>query len=169
MNKNIKLFIIFFLLILCGLAVVFGKEVLNYQSDLSETQEENNHLESRPDPSYSEEVYIIDGTIIQLGDNYLVCKAIVQQSQSILPEEGGFEKEDVLVNIVEETEIFQLRTTEQETSLESFEKIIFNFEDLKVDDHIIITSEENIKGKEEFTAQKIQIIRGDVVSPVPDE
>lgn len=169
MNKKTLLLIIFFLLIFCVLVVVFGKEFLNYQSGQSETQEENNYSESHPDPSSSEEVYIIDGTIIQLGDNYLVCEAIIQQSQSLLPEEGGFEKQDVSVNIVEETEIFQLKAVEPEISSESFEKLIFNFEDLKIGDHIIVTSEENIKDKEEFTAQEIQIIRGDAVFPTSDE
>jgi hypothetical protein len=175
-KKIVLLLIVFFLLIGSVVGILFEKRFSHYQSDLTENQEEENEEElncgeSQNDSIASflpEGIYQIDGAIVQIGNKFLIVEALPQSSQLPSPEEEIIEKQNIKIYISEETEIFLIEPTDSvvETSSELFERFVINFEDLEINDHVLVSSEENIEDKEEFIAEEIQVIKKiEVITP----
>lgn len=183
MNKNMKKRIIVSLIIvsiiivsIISLIIGFGmgkiSEKANQQVKISQAQEEIDLLKSQLEtvyPPLQEEVYSIDGTVTEVGDKFLVMEAQIRVSQFPLPEGKDYERRNIKVNVIEETEIFQTEIVapkvSEEMPLEPFEKVLLSFEDIKTGDYIMVNSEENIKGKKEITAKEIQIVEGGIHLP----
>jgi hypothetical protein len=187
MNKKITLLIIFFLLIGCFLGMFIEKIIENSQSGLSNTienQGEENKEEVNCDEPQDgviscplpEEIYQIDGTIIQLGDNFLIIEPIeaIEEGESLtysgqLPLEGEeLERQSLTLNVSKETKILQIKQSDLvglEISSESSEELIVSFKDLKIGDHILTIVDERIEGQDKFIAKEIQIIKTDLIFP----
>jgi len=144
------------LVILCviSLAIGFGvgkiQERSMWQTKFNQVvKSELDWLKSQLDTSclLSERAYNISGVVIEKGNNLLIVEIKLDNEE--------LAKQNVNVNVTEETEIFRVATTEP--SSEEPQKISLNFEDIKKDDYILIVSEESTIGKTEITANKIQI------------
>jgi hypothetical protein len=175
-KKIVLLLIIFFLLIGSVVGILFEKKFSHDQSDLIENQREENEEELNCEESQNglvsssspEGIYQIDGTIVQIGNKFLIAEALFQPNQLPLPEEEIAEKQNIKIHISGETEIFLIKPIETilEESSESFERFVINFEDLEMNDHVLVSSEENIKDKEEFVAKEIQVIKKiEIITP----
>ncbi|MDD3427590.1 MAG: hypothetical protein PHR42_01470 [Caldisericia bacterium] len=174
-KKIVLLLIIFFLLLGSVVGILFEKKFSSYRSDLIENyEEENREFDCEENQnctslsSLAEEIYQIDGTIIEIGDKFIIVEALLELSRLPLPEEEITEKQNIKIYISEETEIFLIEPVGSvlEEDSESFESFIINFEDLEINDHVFVSSEENIKDKEEFIAKKIQVIKKiEIITP----
>jgi hypothetical protein len=178
MNKKIVLLLmIFSLLIGSVIGIIFEKSFSRYQSNLIENQKEENKEEvncgeSQDDTVLSPlsgEAYQVDGSIVQTGNSFLIVEALIQSSRLPLLEEEITEKQNIKIYISEETEIFLIEPTDSvvpEHLSGSFEKLTITFEDLQLNDHVLVKSKENVKNKEEFIADEIQVIRDfNVITP----
>jgi hypothetical protein len=174
-KKIVLLLIIFFLLIGSVAGILFEKKFSSYQPGLIENYEEENkefdceeNQNGMSSSSLAEEIYQIDGTIVQIGDKFVIAEALLGLNQLPLPEEEITEKQNIKIYISEETEIFLIEPVDSvlEEDSEPFESFIINFKDLEINDHVFVSSEENIKDKEEFVAKKIQVIkRIEIITP----
>ena len=159
--------IIVFLLIGFGI----GANLLRrgYQAKISqaqsEAQKEINWLKSQLErfyPPLPEEIHSVSGTVTEKGDNFLEMEAQIRVSQFPLPEGKEIEKQNIKVNLTEETEIFQNEIIAEPLLSEGlpsepFKKVILGFGDIKIGDQITVISGENVRGKKEIAAKEIQI------------
>ena len=158
--------IIVFLLIGFGI----GANLLRrgYQAKISqaqsEAQKEINWLKSQLErfyPPLPEEIHSVSGTVTEKGDNFLEMEAQIRVSQFPLPEGKEIEKQNIKVNLTEETKIFKIEiiTPPPPPSQNPTKEKILSFGDIKVGDGVIVTSNEDIKGKTEILARQIQVAR----------
>ena len=138
------------------------------QPELVQTREEIEWLKSQLEmfyPPLPEEVYSLSGTVTETGAQFLVMEAQIRVSQFPLPEGKEIERQNIKVNITDQTEIFKTEMAEllppSPGELPSFEELMkktaLSFGDIKVGNYIVATSEENIRNKKEITAKEIQI------------
>ena len=150
-----------------GMGKISEKEI--WQSKLAQTQEEIDLLKSQLEtvyPPLTEEAYSIDGTVTEVGDKFLIMEALIRVSQFPLPEGKDYERRNIRVNVVEETEIFQIEMAENPSlPEENFKKIDLGLKDIKIGDYIMVNSKENIRDKKEITAKEIQIVEGGIHLP----
>jgi len=154
------------LLIGVGISNILQKDNVP-REELIKLQQELDHLKSELAmfyPPLPEEIYNVSGTVTEVGDRFLVMEAQVRVSQFPLPEGKEFERQNIKVNVTDETEIFQLEIVELllpeepgEELPEPFKKVILGFEDIEIGEYITVTSGENIKGKTEVTASQIEL------------
>ena len=88
-------------------------------------------------------------------------EAQIRVSQFPLPEGKEIEKHNIKVNLTEETKIFKIEmiTPPPPPSQNPTKEKILSFGDIKVGDGVIVTSNEDIKGKTEILARQIQVAR----------
>ena len=189
MNKKIVLLlIIFFFLVGCALGVVLEKNIQNAQfslPDLSKDQEEEsnkeeiNYNEFQDENSSHillEEIYEIDGTVVQLGNDFLIVELIeaieVDESFDLsgkLPlEENKPEKQNFKINVSEETKVLKIKQSDlnvPEVSQESSEELLINFNDIKEGNHVFIIVDEKIKDQDSFVAKEIKVVEADIIIP----
>jgi len=187
-KKIILLLIIFFFLAGCALGVVLEKKIQNTQlslSDLSKDQEEENNKEEIDYNKFQdensshillEEIYEIDGTVVQLGNDFLIVELIeaieVDESFDLsgkLPlEENKPEKQNFKINVSEETKILKIKQSDlnvSEVSQESSEELLINFNDIKEGNHVFIIVDEKIKDQDSFVAKEIKVVEADIIIP----
>ncbi|MFA5722189.1 MAG: hypothetical protein WC940_01205 [Candidatus Paceibacterota bacterium] len=187
-KKIILLLIIFFFLAGCALGVVLEKKIQNTQlslSDLSKDQEEENNKEEIDYNKFQdensshillEEIYEIDGTVVQLGNDFLIVELIeaikVDESFDLsgkLPlEENKPEKQNFKINVSEETKILKIKQSDlnvSEVSQESSEELLINFNDIKEGNHVFIIVDEKIKDQDSFIAKEIKVVEADIIIP----
>jgi len=99
---------------------------------------------------FQESLYHVSGTVIEKGGGFLMIEGRAQVLQSPLPEEP--EKRNIKLNLNGETEIFRFVIAE-----ESSQKVFLKFEDVKTGDYVFVVSKENVKDRDEVTAEKIQV------------
>ena len=81
--------------------------------------------------------------------------------QNLIPldfDEREKTREVVKINISRETKIFLLKFIEAEEELGKNEQLIISFKDLKIDDHVLVSTKNNIEEKKEFFAEEITVI-----------
>jgi len=187
-KKIILLLIIFFFLAGCALGVVLEKKIQNTQlslSDLSKDQEEENNKEEIDYNKFQdensshillEEIYEIDGTVVQLGNDFLIVELIeaieVDESFDLsgkLPlEENKPEKQNFKINVSEETKVLKIKQSDlnvPEVSQESSEELLINFNDIKEGNHVFIIVDEKIKDQDSFIAKEIKVVEADIIIP----
>lgn len=187
-KKIVLLLIIFFFLVGCALGVVLEKNIQNAQfslPDLSKDQEEEsnkeeiNYNEFQDENSSHillEEIYEIDGTVVQLGNDFLIVELIeaikVDESFDLsgkLPlEENKSEKQNFKINVSEETKILKIKQSDlnvPEVSQESSEELLINFNDIKEGNHVFIIVDEKIKDQDSFIAKEIKVVEADIIIP----
>jgi len=164
MTKKFVFIIILTISLLVGFIAGKISERKIWQAKLSKAQEEINWWKSLLEPFYpplSEEIRSISGTVTEVGDNFLKMEARIQVSQFPLPEGKEIEKQNIKVNVTDETKIFRVEMIEPLPlpPEEPFKETVLNFEDIKIGDRILVTCEENIKERKEIVATQIQVIR----------
>jgi hypothetical protein len=170
-KKNTLLLIVFLLLLGCTIGMIFERIVLKPNLDMAKSQEEISCFEDQASVITSPPlgaIYQADGTIIQKGDDFLIVEAFVPPQHVPLPGEEIIEKQNIKIYVSEETDIFLIEIIDPvpEGSSEPFKKLVINFEDLEINDHVLVTSEEDIKNKEEFVAQEIQVFKkAEIITP----
>ena len=187
-KKIILLLIIFFFLAGCALGVVLEKKIQNTQlslSDLSKDQEEENNKEEIDYNKFQdensshillEEIYEIDGTVVQLGNDFLIVELIeaIEEDESFdlsgkIPlEENKPEKQNLKINVSEETKILKIQQSDlnvPEVSQESSEELLINFNDIKEGNHVFIIVDEKIKDQDSFVAKEIKVVEADIIIP----
>ena len=187
-KKIILLLIIFFFLAGCALGVVLEKKIQNTQlslSDLSKDQEEENNKEEIDYNKFQdensshillEEIYEIDGTVVQLGNDFLIVELIeaIEEDESFdlsgkIPlEENKPEKQNLKINVSEETKILKIKQSDlnvSEVSQESSEELLINFNDIKEGNHVFIIVDEKIKDQDSFIAKEIKVVEADIIIP----
>ena len=172
MTKKLVLIIILIISLLAGFFVGEISERGKWQGKLETAQktarDEINWYKSLLEPFYPslpEETRSTYGKITKIEDKTLWIEAQIRVSQFPLPEGKDMEKQNMKVNVTDETKIVRIETVEpteiplpsEEFLLEPFKEIILSFEDIKVGDNITVISAENIKGKTEISASQIQI------------
>lgn len=158
--------IIYLILVLVSLLVGFfvGKisERKIWQAKIIKTQKEIEFLESSLEmfyPPLPEEVYSISGKVTEVGDKTISIETLVRVSQFPLAGGAEIEKQNIKVNITDQTKIIKIEMPViPPFSEEEIPEKIVSFSDIKVGDQISVTSEENIKGEKEITASQIRII-----------
>ena len=136
-----------------GIGKIYEKNI--WQEKVSQVvQEELDWAKSQLETNkfFQERLYHISGIVIEKGDEFLVTEGRPQVSQSPLPEGKESEKQNIKVNVDGETEIFRFVMV-----AESPQKVFLKFEDIKVGDYIFMVSKEEVRGKKEITAEKIQV------------
>jgi len=160
MSKKIVYLILILVSLLVGFFVGKISERKIWQAEIIKTQKEVEFLESSLEtfyPPLPEEIYSISGKVTEVGDETVSIETLVRVSQFPLPEGAEIEKQNIKVNVTDQTKITKFEMLlmpvlpEEETS-------VVNFSDIKVGDQISVTSEENIKGEKEITASQIEII-----------
>ncbi|MFA5460185.1 MAG: hypothetical protein WC283_02570 [Candidatus Paceibacterota bacterium] len=187
-KKIVLLLIIFFFLVGCALGVVLEKNIQNAQfslPDLSKDQEEENNKEEIDYNEFQdensshillEEIYEIDGTVVQLGNDFLIVELIeaieVDESFDLsgkLPlEENKPEKQNFKINVSEETKVLKIKQSDlnvPEVSQESSEELLINFNDIKEGNHVFIIVDEKIKDQDSFIAKEIKVVEADIIIP----
>lgn len=187
-KKIVLLLIIFFFLVGCALGVVLEKNIQNAQfslPDLSKDQEEESNKEEIDYNEFQdensshillEEIYEIDGTVVQLGNDFLIVELIeaikVDESFDLsgkLPlEENKPEKQNFKINVSEETKILKIKQSDlnvPEVSQESSEELLINFNDIKEGNHVFIIVDEKIKDQDSFIAKEIKVVEADIIIP----
>jgi hypothetical protein len=187
-KKIVLLLIIFFFLVGCALGVVLEKNIQNAQfslPDLSKDQEEENNKEEIDYNEFQdensshillEEIYEIDGTVVQLGNDFLIVELIeaikVDESFDLsgkLPlEENKPEKQNFKINVSEETKVLKIKQSDlnvPELSQESLEELVINFNDIKEGNHVFIIVDEKIKDQDSFIAKEIKVVEADIIIP----
>ena len=187
-KKIVLLLIIFFFLVGCALGVVLEKNIQNAQfslPDLSKDQEEESNKEEIDYNEFQdensshillEEIYEIDGTVVQLGNDFLIVELIeaikVDESFDLsgkLPlEENKPEKQNFKINVSEETKILKIKQSDlnvSEVSQESSEELLINFNDIKEGNHVFIIVDEKIKDQDSFIAKEIKVVEADIIIP----
>ncbi|MDD4994600.1 MAG: hypothetical protein PHT66_01310 [Candidatus Pacebacteria bacterium] len=187
-KKIVLLLIIFFFLAGCALGVVLEKKIQNTQlslSDLSKDQEEENNKEEIDYNKFQdensshillEEIYEIDGTVVQLGNDFLIVELIeaIEEDESFdlsgkIPlEENKPEKQNLKINVSEETKILKIQQSDlnvPEVSQESSEELLINFNDIKEGNHVFIIVDEKIKDQDSFVAKEIKVVEADIIIP----
>jgi hypothetical protein len=160
-----------FLLIGFGIGNFYGKMAAEkiYQGKLAEKERELTEKEkeigwwkSQLEMFYlplPEEIYSISGKIKKIEGNSIWIESQIRVSQLPLPGGKEIEKKEIKVNLTDETKIVKIEVPEIPPlpPEEPFKEISLKFEDLKVGDQITVTSKENIKGKTEILAERIQL------------
>ena len=187
-KKIVLLLIIFFFLVGCALGVVLEKNIQNAQfslPDLSKDQEEESNKEEIDYNEFQdensshillEEIYEIDGTVVQLGNDFLIVELIeaikVDESFDLsgkLPlEENKPEKQNFKINVSEETKVLKIKQSDlnvPEVSQESSEELLINFNDIKEGNHVFIIVDEKIKDQDSFIAKEIKVVEADIIIP----
>jgi inner membrane protein involved in colicin E2 resistance len=164
-KKNIVSLIavgLIFLLIGLGLGKSLQKQAESVQP--ADNQQEIDWLKSQLEmfyPPLPEEVYRVNGMVVEKQSDYLVMEAYVRVSQFPLPEGKEVEKQNIRVNTTGETAIYRLEMITDplllEGAAEPFEKIAVDYEEIKTGTPVTVISGDNIKGKKEISAQEIQI------------
>jgi hypothetical protein len=110
-------------------------------------------------PPLPEEIYSISGKIKKIEGNSIWIESQIRVSQLPLPGGKEFETKEIKVNVLPETKIVKVEMAEipPPPPEEPFKEIPLKFEDLKVGNQITVTSKENIKGKTEILADRIQL------------
>ena len=169
MNKKNILFLIIFCLILLLVGFVSGwfyRKIINQDNKI---QKELAWCKSSLEifyPSLPDETYSLTGTVIEIGDDYLIMESNIQVNQFPLPDQEQFELWNIKVNFVDETKVYWLKMVEElliseieEELTDPFRKIFLEFKDIKLGELINVFSEENIKNKKEFLASEIELYR----------
>jgi len=166
-KKSIYLAIILavvFLLVGFGIGNFYGKMAAEkiWQGKLAEKEKEIEWWKSQLEMFYlplPEEIYSISGKITKIEGNSIWIESQIRVSQLPLPGGKEFETKEIKVNVLPETKIVKVEMAEipPPPPEEPFKEIPLKFEDLKVGDQITVTSKENIKGKTEISADRIQL------------
>jgi hypothetical protein len=166
-KKSIYLTIILavvFLLIGFGVGNFYGKMAAEkaWQGKLAEKEKEIEWWKSQLEtfyPPLPEEIYSISGKITKIEGNSIWIESQIRVSRLPLPGGKEFETKEIKVNVLPETKIVKVEMAEipPPPPEEPFKEIPLKFEDLKVGDQITVTSKENIKGKTEISADRIQL------------
>jgi hypothetical protein len=166
-KKSIYLAIILavvFLLIGFGVGNFYGKMLAEkiWQGKLAEKEKEIEWWKSQLEmfyPPLPEEIYSISGKIKKIEGNSIWIESQIRVSQLPLPGGKEFETKEIKVNVLPETKIVKVEMAEipPPPPEEPFKEIPLKFEDLKVGNQITVTSKENIKGKTEILADRIQL------------
>jgi hypothetical protein len=140
---------------------IFERKI--WQEKLNEAQKEINWWKSQLEifyPPLPEEIYSLSGKITKIEGKTIWIESLIRVSQFPLPEGKEIEKKEIKVNLTDETKIVKIEMIEPIPlpPEEPFKEIKLSFKDLKVGDQITIISKENIKGKTEILADKIQLI-----------
>ncbi|MDD3098345.1 MAG: hypothetical protein PHU82_00725, partial [Candidatus Pacebacteria bacterium] len=123
-----------------------------------------------------EEIYEIDGTVVQLGNDFLIVELIeaIEEDESFdlsgkIPlEENKPEKQNLKINVSEETKILKIQQSDlnvPEVSQESSEELLINFNDIKEGNHVFIIVDEKIKDQDSFIAKEIKVVEADIIIP----
>lgn len=110
-------------------------------------------------PPLPEEIYSISGKITKIEGNSIWVEAQIRVSQFPLPGGKEIETKEIKVNTNDETKIVKVEIPEIPPlpPEEPFREVPLKFEDLKIGDQVTVISKENIKGKVEILADKIQL------------
>jgi hypothetical protein len=106
-------------------------------------------------PPLPQNLYSFSGKITKIEKNSIWVETQIRVSRLPLPEGKEFEKKEIKVNLTDETEILKVEYIPPE---EPVRKTSLKLTELKVGDQINVISKENIKGKTEILADKIQLI-----------
>jgi hypothetical protein len=166
-KKSIYLAIVLaivFLLVGFGFGNFYGKMVTEkiWQGKLAEKEKEIEWWKSLLEmfyPPLPEEIYSISGKIKKIEGNSIWIESQIRVSRFPLPGGKEFETKEIKVNVLPETKIVKVEILEipPPPPEEPFKEIPLKIEDLKVGDQITFTSKENIKGKTEILADRIQL------------
>lgn len=135
-----------------------------WQVEIAKKQEEIKALQSALElfyPPLPEEIFSLSGKVVEIKDKEILMEAEVRVNRFPLPEGKEIEKQNILVNVTDQTKITEidLLAPPPLPGEEPRPEKVLSFEDIKVGDKISVNSEENIKGKKEITASQIQIIK----------
>ncbi len=144
-------------IILIGLSFLVGWQ-LGKISERKTLQEDIDFLKSKLEifyPPLPDEIYGISGKVIEIEDKTILMESSVSVSQF------ETEKQNIKVIVTDQTQItLELEPLppepDEELPTEEFEKVV-SFSDIKFGNFIYVSSDENIKGKTEIIATKIQI------------
>jgi len=187
-KKIVLLLIMFFFLVGCALGVVLEKNIQNTQFSLPSLNKDQGKGDSKEEIDYNkfqdensshillEEIYEIDGTVVQLGNDFLIVELIeaievdesFDLSGNIPLEEDKLEKQTLKISISEETKILKIKQSDlnaPELSQESLEELVINFKDIKEDNHVFIIVDEKIKDQDSFVAKEIKVVETDIIIP----
>jgi len=133
-----------------------------WQKKLAAVQEEISWWKSQLEmfyPPLPEEIYSVIGKITKIEGNSILMESQIRVSRLPLPEGKEIETKEIKVNLTDETKIAKIELIVPTTlpPKEIFKETPLKFEDLKVGDQINVTSKENIKGKTEILADRIQL------------
>jgi hypothetical protein len=166
-KKSIYLIVILVLISLLvgfGIGVFYGKNLADksYRGKIIEKEKEIEWWKSQLEmfyPPLPEEIYSISGKIKKIEGNSIWIESQIRLSRLPLPGGKEFETKEIKVNILPETKIVKVEIAEIPPlpPEEPFKEIPLKIEDLKVGDQITVTSKENIKGKTEILADRIQL------------
>ncbi|MBZ9572272.1 hypothetical protein KJA15_03005 [Patescibacteria group bacterium] len=148
-TKKIFLIIIFFCF---GLAISGG---IGYFLGVEKEKSQIERLVKIP-----EEIFMRAGEVVEIEGNIIHLKANVLEGK-IDPKTGETETEILKITVDENTKINLPEEPQWGYPLEGeFEDILeAKFEDIKVGDLLYVLSSENIKGKQEFKAEEITILK----------
>ena len=132
------------------------------QTKLNQAQKEIDWWKSQLEmfyPPLPEEIRSISGKITKIEDKAIWIESMVRVSQLPLPEGKEIEKEEIKVNVSDQTKIVEVEMIEPLPlpPKELFKETQLSLKDLKVGDQITVTSKENVKGKTEILADRIQL------------
>ena len=90
----------------------------------------------------------------------ILMESQIRVNQLPLPEGKEIEKKEIKVNVLDKTKIVKIEMIESPPlpPEEPFKETPLSLKDLKVGDRITVRSKENIKGKTEILADRIQFI-----------
>ena len=111
-------------------------------------------------PPLPKEIYSFSGKITKIEGNSIWVEAKIRVSRFPLSEGKEFEKKEMKVNLVNDTEILKIEPIIPPSlpPEEPVKKTPLKLSDLKVGDRITVISKEDIKGKTEILADEIQLI-----------
>lgn len=157
----LSLFVLLFFLV--GLELGKKREREIWQAKIQNKEAEIQVLKSNLEqffPLLPEEIYGISGKVTKIQDRTISIEADVLVSQFPLPGGKEIERQNIKVNLTEQTKITEFNPlTPPPLPGEAIQEKILEFSDIKIGDTISVISTENIKGKKEVTASQIRVIR----------
>jgi len=115
-------------------------------------------------PPIPEEIYGISGKVIEISGKTILMESSIRVSQFPLPDGADIQTKNIKVLVNDQTKITRELENlpplpDEELPLEELEGVV-DFSEIKVGNIIYVNSDENIKGKNEIVASKIQIMIG---------
>jgi hypothetical protein len=166
-KKIVVLLVVLFLVTGFVIGRVFEKGAC--QSELAQLDEETNWMKSELEmiyPPLPQEIYSLSGNVMEVGGDFLIIEADVRVNQFPLPGKKQFEKQNIKVKVIDETEIFRTEFLDifmfddpegTGTAQDPFQRTTLAFSDIEAGSFVFITSEENIKDKKEVIASRIEL------------
>jgi hypothetical protein len=162
----------FYLLIICAAIFLSGFLVSFFFTresivKISEIEEKLASCETTLEeiyPPLPEEIYSLGGVVMERHDDFIIIQSRVQVSRFPLPDKDNFEIHDIKVSLNDKTKIFTHKLKEinlkelSDETIKGYEVTPLAFDEIKVNQLVNISSEENIKGKQEFIASEIFIV-----------